>query len=692
LARRILLADDSVTAQNMGRRILTDAGYEVITVNNGSAALKKIAEQRPDLIVLDVYMPGYGGLEVCQRIKESQETARIPVLLTVGKLEPFKPDEARRVRADAFIVKPFEATELLTALTRLEDKIVAQPQPQKTGRFAKALAAVEQSETGERFGDRETGWKSRLIIPDPNASAKPAEAEAPEAVAVSSAAPAPAEPLKASEPTREFERPIPAGLPADITPEEIAAITAAAAAFSGASGPSAAGPDIAPPAADATQETVAASPVEATPETTSTEAAPVSAIEPEAPAVTLAAMPEAAEKSLPEAPAEATPAAPEAVAQTATSETTKVEDVPVPAEVPAASAEAEPATRPASEIPAPETEKPAGDAEVMAAIASLAPGNGHAAGSVPFASETAPKAGEEAAAAVASIAGQIRAAGPRWIAELVAATSAESALSLENEMQQAQTPAAVAQAAAPGPAAESVVESTVPASAAGAGEPAAVASDTGTSETIAGPETAAVAEAIPVAEVAVAAQSVSAPVAAEAAGIEVSSAQGTQPVVAREEAAYAAAAAASSTAGPAHTVDSATPTPALPESSESLSAAPAPQREAELQAAWQNWKQIRESYAGAQPSSQAAESPAVTAEAPAEDAVATAKAVSEETVSESAEVEEAASDTPAEPTEIASIVDSMLAELRPKLVAEIAKKMGSEKKDRQKEKDRKKKK
>src|SRR5499425_3177483 len=81
LARKILLADDSVTAQNMGRRILADAGYEVITVSNGSAALKKISEQRPDLIVLDVYMPGYGGLEVCQRIKETQDTARIPVLL-----------------------------------------------------------------------------------------------------------------------------------------------------------------------------------------------------------------------------------------------------------------------------------------------------------------------------------------------------------------------------------------------------------------------------------------------------------------------------------------------------------------------------------------------------------------------------------------------------------------------------------
>ena len=113
MARKILLADDSVTAQNMGRKILTEAGYEVITVNNGSAALKKIAELKPDMIILDVYMPGYGGLEVCHRLKENDETARIPVLLTVGKLEPFKAEEARRVRADMHIVKPFEANELL---------------------------------------------------------------------------------------------------------------------------------------------------------------------------------------------------------------------------------------------------------------------------------------------------------------------------------------------------------------------------------------------------------------------------------------------------------------------------------------------------------------------------------------------------------------------------------------------------
>src|SRR6267154_1768520 len=164
LARKILLADDSVTAQNMGRKILADAGYEVITVNNGSAALKKIAEHKPDLIVLDVYMPGYSGLEVCQRLKESQETSRVPVLLTVGKLEPFKPEEAKRARADGYIVKPFEASELLSALSKLEDKVVPRAEPSKPGRFARAMAAADDSDRNgsSNTAGEQNGWKSRI--------------------------------------------------------------------------------------------------------------------------------------------------------------------------------------------------------------------------------------------------------------------------------------------------------------------------------------------------------------------------------------------------------------------------------------------------------------------------------------------------------------------------------------------------
>ena len=231
MARKILLADDSVTAQNMGRKILTDAGYEVITVNNGSSALKKITEIKPDVIVLDVYMPGYSGLEVCQRIKEADGTARIPVLLTVGKLEPFKQEEARRARADAFIIKPFEATELLAAVGKLQDKlgIVPPTPPAKERRGAPpTMASFERTvaESAPKFGDEESGWKARLPIqttehkqPEPAEEAGPAPASFRDA----------AEPQPPAARATSFERPIPAGIPRDITADEIAAITAAAA-------------------------------------------------------------------------------------------------------------------------------------------------------------------------------------------------------------------------------------------------------------------------------------------------------------------------------------------------------------------------------------------------------------------------------------------------------------------------------
>jgi hypothetical protein len=86
-------------------------------------------------------MPGYGGLEVCQRLKESEATMKIPVLLTVGKMEPFKVDEAKRVHADGHIIKPFDASELLSALTKLEDKIV----PSENGRGRRGKSESKKS-------------------------------------------------------------------------------------------------------------------------------------------------------------------------------------------------------------------------------------------------------------------------------------------------------------------------------------------------------------------------------------------------------------------------------------------------------------------------------------------------------------------------------------------------------------------
>ena len=233
MARKILLADDSVTAQNMGRKILADAGYDVITVNNGSAALKRIAEAAPDLIILDVYMPGYSGLEVCQRLKEAAETADIPVLLSVGKLEPFKPQEARRVRADAHIVKPFEASQLLTAIARLEDAMVPQ-QHKSSHRFATSSA-------DEPFAKEESRILGRGAKLSKKKEASPAESTdsrlSSQAATfrdfrkkAKSAASSSADEFSEAATAESAQKPAPLpDLPRDITPEELSALSEVAA-------------------------------------------------------------------------------------------------------------------------------------------------------------------------------------------------------------------------------------------------------------------------------------------------------------------------------------------------------------------------------------------------------------------------------------------------------------------------------
>ncbi len=115
----ILLADDSVPAQNMGKKILVDAGYSVLTVSNGLEALRKIADVQPDIAILDIFMPGYTGLEICEKLRANAATAALPVVLTVGKLEPYRPEDGEHVHSNAVIVKPFAAAELISAVRSL---------------------------------------------------------------------------------------------------------------------------------------------------------------------------------------------------------------------------------------------------------------------------------------------------------------------------------------------------------------------------------------------------------------------------------------------------------------------------------------------------------------------------------------------------------------------------------------------
>ncbi len=636
MARRILLADDSVTAQNMGRRILSDAGYEVVTVNNGSAALKKIAEQKPDLIVLDVYMPGYGGLEVCQRVKENRETARIPVLLTVGKLEPFKPEEARRVRADAFIIKPFEASELLTALTKLEDKIVPQGL-QKPGRFAKALAAVEQSgsESGESFGDMQTGWKNRLTIPPP--SAKPAEPPTVPSQGTSAVIPGwgSSQESKPVEPKPDLESPLRAGFPPDITPEEIAAITAAAASFEGK-------------LREAAPETQAIAKNEAA----ESRSAVSSAASDEAPGELVAAT-FASTQLTDMAGAEIKPNPTEVAfaSETAGVEAAKTDELPksqesVPTDSPGLPANANSGETSSTEPVAALAEKSwTSDVEVMAAIASLAPGNGHVeAGVSPDIEGMTIGAAQGAASATMPV--LERAGGPRWIAEAIPVPEDESTLILQQEMEKAYA--------------------------------AFAAADAG--RAILGTAVASVSSEENVGKQAESEATVSSANESSAAAVVAPSDSGSAMLGSTIGVAYAAAAGTSTTGDSSQAGEAiGRATAALPaEITGPVPDAGEKRREAELAAAWQNWKQIRESIVGSQLTTQIADAAA------AELKEGRAEATAAEEDASVAETEE--STGVAESSAIASIVDSVLAELKPKLMEEIVKKMNTDKKEKEKKK------
>jgi CheY-like chemotaxis protein len=170
---RILFADDSMTAQNMGKKILSEAGYDVVAVSNGAAAVKKIAEQKPDIIILDVYMPGYSGLEVCEKVRGSLDTLKTPVLLTVGKMEPYKPEDANRVKADGVIIKPFEASDLLAIIKKFEERIGSAPPPPLAQPSPAAEAGYQDEETvsaastpAEAQASSKPSGQSMVEVPD----------------------------------------------------------------------------------------------------------------------------------------------------------------------------------------------------------------------------------------------------------------------------------------------------------------------------------------------------------------------------------------------------------------------------------------------------------------------------------------------------------------------------------------------
>ncbi|HWD00057.1 MAG TPA: response regulator [Candidatus Sulfopaludibacter sp.] len=119
---RVLLVDDSPHAQRMGERILSDEGYEVVTVSNADSALVRLEDVDPDVVLADTVMPGRTGYDICQYIKMSPRLKHVRVILTAGVLEPFDEAQLERASADSTLKKPFEASALLAAIKPLAEQ------------------------------------------------------------------------------------------------------------------------------------------------------------------------------------------------------------------------------------------------------------------------------------------------------------------------------------------------------------------------------------------------------------------------------------------------------------------------------------------------------------------------------------------------------------------------------------------
>jgi CheY-like chemotaxis protein len=136
---KILVADDNANIQKMVVLAFEERGIQVVTVGNGEAAVRRIPDLNPDLVLADIFMPVRNGYEVCEFIKKDERFSHIPVILLVGAFDPLDEKEARRVGADGVLKKPFVPPDPLIAMVMS----ALEKNPKVAAEMAKAKQAKE---------------------------------------------------------------------------------------------------------------------------------------------------------------------------------------------------------------------------------------------------------------------------------------------------------------------------------------------------------------------------------------------------------------------------------------------------------------------------------------------------------------------------------------------------------------------
>ncbi len=200
MAYKLLLADDSITIQKVIELILAEENFEIKSTNNGEEALALIPSFKPDVVLADIEMPKMNGYQLCEKIKENPGTSFIPVLLLTGAFEPIDEELAKQVKADDFIVKPFESQELISKINAAlaVSMVTAEEEAESV---AEAEGIVEAEAVGfEEVPIEEDLWAMEEISETEEFKGWPVEAGAEELVEITEEAEIEAEEVLAEEP------------------------------------------------------------------------------------------------------------------------------------------------------------------------------------------------------------------------------------------------------------------------------------------------------------------------------------------------------------------------------------------------------------------------------------------------------------------------------------------------------------
>ena len=141
MVQKILVVDDDRTVTDVVERYLRREGYEVAVAPDGEEALRLVRDWEPDLIILDLMLPGLHGLEVCRRLRP---TAQVPIIMLTARREETDRVVGLEMGADDYVVKPFSPRELVARVRAVLRRAAADPAQDGTGSLRFGRIAVHR--------------------------------------------------------------------------------------------------------------------------------------------------------------------------------------------------------------------------------------------------------------------------------------------------------------------------------------------------------------------------------------------------------------------------------------------------------------------------------------------------------------------------------------------------------------------